>query len=203
MKKLDNKGMTTVEILITFVIVAGIVVAMYSSIMSLKNKQTIESYKENLTTYKNLLTKDIQDDLIKVGLAGVNKNVSGGVTTITLTLKDGSKRILEVTNSPGCTAINEDEVSSLCTSKGIDKNKSDNFSIKYGPVGNAIEYKLPNLGKAEIKKFTGTGNRTIYDLRIGKVDVSTDNNIFSLYVQLIHPDLGSKYSINIISPINY
>ena len=71
-RKLNNKGMTAIEILITFAIVVVIVVSMYDGIMDLKNKETVASYKLSLTTYKNLLTKDIQDDLIKVGLSAVS-----------------------------------------------------------------------------------------------------------------------------------
>ena len=32
---------------------------------------------------------------------------------------------------------------------------------------------------------------------------STDNGVFHLYVELTHPDLGNKYSINIVCPIDY
>ena len=64
-KRLNNKGMTAIEILITFVIVVIIVISMYNGIMDLKTKETIASYKLSLVTYKNLLTKDIQDDIIK------------------------------------------------------------------------------------------------------------------------------------------
>ena len=56
-RKLNNKGMTAIEILITFAIVVVIVVSMYDGIMDLKNKETVASYKLSLTTYKNLLTK--------------------------------------------------------------------------------------------------------------------------------------------------
>ena len=60
--------MTAIEILITFVIVVIIVISMYNGIMDLKTRETIASYKLRLVTYKNLLTKDIQDDIIKNGL---------------------------------------------------------------------------------------------------------------------------------------
>ena len=44
-KKLNNKGMTAIEILITFVIVAIIVVSMYNGISGLKTRETVASYK--------------------------------------------------------------------------------------------------------------------------------------------------------------
>ena len=72
MRKLNNKGMTAVEVLVCFVLLVIIVVSMYTTVSAYKNKQSIESFKEKIFTYKNLLTKDIQDDLIKTGLISVN-----------------------------------------------------------------------------------------------------------------------------------
>ena len=72
-RKLNNKGMTAVEILVTFVIIIVIVVSMYNGILDLKNKETISSYKLSLVTYNNLLTKDIQDDLINWPIYSTNQ----------------------------------------------------------------------------------------------------------------------------------
>jgi len=72
--KLNNKGMTAIEILVTFVIIVVIVASMYDGIMALRTRETIASYKLSLVTYKNLLTKEIQDDLIKTGLLSRNPN---------------------------------------------------------------------------------------------------------------------------------
>ena len=61
MKKLNNKGMTSVEVLMSFVVVVMITVSMYTVVSSYQNKQQIESFKEKVMTYKNLLTKEIND----------------------------------------------------------------------------------------------------------------------------------------------
>ena len=207
-RKLNNKGMTAIEILITFAIVVVIVVSMYDGIMDLKNKETVASYKLSLTTYKNLLTKDIQDDLIKVGLSAVSmdsmKDDTGEAIgyRIRMTLRDGSIRLLEVKQIFGCNAIDSLEADELCIQRGIDKNQSDDFSISYGPEGNLTEYPLPDLGHEEIDNFGSSGTHTIYSLRINEVDVSTANNVFSVRIVLYHPDMGTEQSIDIVSPIN-
>ena len=72
MKKLSNKGMTSVEVLMAFIVVVMISVSMYSTVSAYQNKQQIESFKEKIMTYKNLLTKEVNDDLIKKGLIAVN-----------------------------------------------------------------------------------------------------------------------------------
>lgn len=208
-KRLNNKGMTAIEILITFVIVVIIVISMYNGIMDLKTKETIASYKLSLVTYKNLLTKDIQDDIIKNGLTAARAEpmVEAGTPVgyrVTLTLRDGSRRILEVRQVFGCAAIDASEVDELCTSRGITANQGDEFSISYGPEGDLTDYPLPDLGHEEIENLDGSGNKhTVYSLQINEVDVVANDSIFSIRIVLSHPDLSSKHSIDIVSPINY
>ena len=96
--------------------------------------------------------------------------------------------------------IEEDEV---CTKAGIGRDTSDHFSISYGPIGDVVEYPLPDLGSEELPNLHSSGSHTIFSLRINEVDISTANQVFSLRVTLYHPDLGTKYSIDIVSPINY
>ena len=204
-RKLNNKGMTAIEILVTFLIVAVIVVSLYDGIVALKDKETISSYKLSLVTYRDLLTKDIQDDLIKIGLAGaeISSMSDGTGYRVTFTLRDGSKRVLEVKQVFGCNAADTGEEDELCVKAGIAKDASDSFSISYGLPGDVVEYPLPDLGNEAIPNLHSSGTHTISALRINEVDISTANRVFSLRVTLHHPDLGSRYSIDIVSPINY
>lgn len=212
-KKLNNKGMTAIEILITFVIVVVIVVSMYDGIMDLKTRESIASYKLSLVTYKNLLTKDIQDDLIKTGLSAVRTEplMEDGEASgyrIIMNLRDGSTHYLEIKQVFGCNAADLAEADDLCTKLGIDSYQSDEFSISYGPVGDLTEYPLPDLGHEEIENYDGSSHNgstyhTIYSLKINEVDVSVANDVFSVRIVLYHPDLGAKHSIDIVTPINY
>ena len=208
-KRLNTKGITEVEILITFAIVVVIVVSMYNGIADLKAKETVSSYKLSLVTYKNLLTKDIQDDIIKNGLtaATIDTLEQSGKPVgyrVTLTLRDGTRRILEVKQIFGCAAVDSSEVADLCTSRGIDANQSDEFTISYGSEGELTDYPLPDLGHEELESFDGSGTkRIIYSLQISEVKVSVADSIFSIDIVLSHPDLDARHSINIVSPINY
>lgn len=62
---MNNKGMTLIELLVTFSLLMIIVVGMYSLILDtrldLDNKQIIKDYTE----YSNTINRTIQDDLIK------------------------------------------------------------------------------------------------------------------------------------------
>ena len=79
---LNKKGMTIVEILVCFVLVGLITVSIYNAISAFNNKRNIESYKEKIYTYKNTITKLIQDDLIKKGLISADYTVNNGIYTV-------------------------------------------------------------------------------------------------------------------------
>lgn len=195
MKKLNNKGITTIEVLICFVLVVIITVSMFATVSSYNNKRNEERNKEEINVYKETITKEIQDDFIKIGLinADYNKEISDDKTTtysIDCTLKDGTQRRLEIiqrftesTYHPGGT-----------------KDADDYYMIKYGTPDDMIEYPIPDLGSFKNKET----NRTVKDLSINNVLIKiTDDSILSIYIGFYHPELTTKFAINIVSPINY
>ena len=190
MKKLNNKGMTIVEILITFVIIASITVSLYASIASLKNKEEIVSYKEGITTYKNLLTREIQNDIIMKKLKTTKNETSNHIT---LVFRNGEEKDLSFTKSDLTIPKNP----RLCRSEsnGEINNKE---TIKYGDH----TYPLPVLGSDNI--IIGDGCKNINKLRItgGGFSTTATSGVLIISISLYHPDLGSKYSIKITAPIN-
>ncbi len=201
LKKLNNRGMTAVEILVCFVLMSILAVSMYSSIASYKNKQSIESAKEKIFTYKNLLTKEIQDDLIKKGLVsaeisetinetkGKPENLPSKVFKVDFLFRDGSKKQLVINRR-----LASDYSVVDCSSEKI----NDAFSIQYGEEGNLMTYDLPDVGYGE-----NQCGEKVLDLRINNVDINKDNNILTIYIGFYHPDLGTRYGIDIVCPINY
>ena len=201
LKKLNNRGMTAVEILVCFVLMSILAVSMYSSIASYKNKQSIESAKEKIFTYKNLLTKEVQDDLIKKGLVsaeisetinetkGKPENLPSKVFKVDFLFRDGSKKQLVINRR-----LASDYSVVDCASEKI----NDAFSIQYGEEGNLMTYDLPDVGYVE-----NQCGEKVLDLRINNVDINKDNNILTIYIGFYHPDLGTRYGIDIVCPINY
>lgn len=197
--KLNNKGVTTIEILISFVLLAIIVVSLYGSVESYKNKQNIESEKNQIMTYKNLLTKEIQDDLIMKGLIDVTVKhqpfvavpIKPETYTVDFSFRDGTKSQLIVkrvlANDYGV------EGSGDCTSE-----RKDYFSISYGPEDDLTEYELPDLG-------SGKNNEgcKVLDLRMSDININTDNDILTIDIRFYHPDFSTKYGIDIACPINF
>ena len=197
--KLNNKGITTIEILISFVLLAIIVVSLYGSVESYKNKQNIESEKNQIMTYKNLLTKEIQDDLIMKGLIDVTVKhqpfvavpITPETYTVDFSFRDGTKSQLIVkrvlANDYGV------EGSGDCTSE-----RKDYFSISYGPEDDLTEYELPDLGSGENNEGC-----KVLDLRMSDININTDNDILTIDIRFYHPDFSTKYGIDIACPINF
>lgn len=206
MKKLNNKGITTIEVLICFILVVIITVSMYATVSSFNEKKIIEGYKEEVYDYKNILTKDIQDDLIKIGLvhAKYEKTVEGSKVThtVTMNLKDGTDRKLVV----------EQLLAYSSYHIGGSTTEDDYFMIKYGLPDDLIEYPLPELGysgyNSSLSKIcdpdTEDNCRKVQDLSINNVLINiTDDNVLSIYIGFYHPELATRYGINIVCPIDY
>ena len=120
MKRLNNKGMTAVELLVCFIIVSTIVVSMFNLIMNYRNREQIEEINDEVTNYINNLQKDIQDDLIKGHLVSVD-NISEDSYSATFSF---------------------DTPESYQSSININPT---NGVISYGRVGNVIDYKIPAI----------------------------------------------------------
>ena len=74
MIKLNKKGMTTVEVLVCFVLIVVLVVSMYSTVSAYSAKKNLESNREEIIRYKNIVTKDIMSDLTINGLVSAHSD---------------------------------------------------------------------------------------------------------------------------------
>lgn len=193
MKKLNNKGMTTIEVLLSFVLIVIITVSMYGTVSAFNEKRMIEEYKSEIYVYKNTVTKAIQDDFIKVGLTHASyteaNSAIGREYVVDCDLKDGTQRRLEI--------IRNQAQSSYHISG--DTNSSDYYMIKYGPPDDMIEYPLPDLGG-----YTNDDGYEIKDLSINNVLIQIDTaNVLSIHIGFYHPELLTRYSIDVVCPINF
>ena len=194
MKRLNNKGITTIEVIISFVIVVIITASLYTTVSNYNQKRLIENYKSKIYTYKNTLTKEIQDDFIKIGLTHATykseHNNSTIYHTVECDLRDGTKRKLIVTQR-----------FTDSTYHAGNATVDDYFMIEYGDedAGDLLEYPLPNLGQS----LTEHG-KVAYDLSINNVLINIeDDNILSIYIGFYHPELMTRYGINIVCPIDF
>lgn len=163
MRKLNNKGMTIIEVLVCFVIVSVVMMSLFSTISAFNEKRIQESYRAKLYSFKNEWTSKIQEDFIKKGLsfAKISKEYGpGGVTyVVDCTLKTGEKRQLRVYQRY------------TLTSKKIDGNGTinDRFYLEYGDPEKALYHEeLPDLGRTNWVCEDDDGTINISKCKIGK-----------------------------------
>ena len=118
--RINNKGITSVELLVCFIIVSTIVASMYSLILSYRNREQIEEINNEVVSFSNTLQRDIQNDLINGHLVNVT-NVSDDGYSATFTF---------------------DNPSSYETSIII---KPDEGVISYGKSEDIIDYEIPGI----------------------------------------------------------
>ena len=202
MRPLNNRGITTIEVLLCFILVVIITTSMYGTVSSFNNKRLVEQYKEKIFSYKELLTKEIQDDFVQIGLthAKYTKNVvtedrddgikEGTVIhTVDCTLQDGTTRQLIIYQ-----ALAKD-----ASRMGTNTAPNDYFMIEYGPNSNLTQYPIPDLGET-----TNDDGATIKFLIINNISIKIeDDKVLSIYIGFYHPELTTRYGINIVAPIGY
>jgi hypothetical protein len=226
MKKLNNKGITTIEVLLCFVLVVIITVSIYSTVSSFNDKKVLEGYREEIINYKNLLTKDIQDDFIKIGVSHARYEVTSEtlidvddaddpndpenrsvrtIHTLYCDMMDGTQRKLVV----------EQLYAESQYHYGGSKKRDDEFMIRYGTPEDMIDWELPDVGHSGYDWDERTvcdvdaPNRSstcrmIQDFSINNVMINiTEDNAMAIYIGFYHPEFGNRYAINIVAPINY
>lgn len=231
---LNNKGITTVEVLICFVLVTIIASSLYSTVSMFNEKRLEESNKSKILLYSNMLTRKIQNDFIKYGLNYVeveeqveSETREGGVTgaarkiyTVRCTLNNEEVRVLKITQQFTQSNIHLDG----------SRNLDDYFMIEYGPEGSLVKYPIPELGEirgvydSNLKTFNActrlknnpsfdeSNCRILKDLEINNVIINISNeqtmdetgsHVLNIYIGFYHPELGNRYAVNIISPIDF
>ena len=70
--KLNNKGVSIIEIVLTFALIMVMTMGMLSIVFNYREKASISMEKLDLDTFKNTLTKEIQDDILKLGVKEIN-----------------------------------------------------------------------------------------------------------------------------------
>ena len=118
--RLNKKGITSVELLVCFIIISTIVVSMYNLILNYRNREQIEEINNEVIAYSNNLQEIIQTDLIQGHLVDVT-NVSSTLRSATLSFDNPSSYKTSISISP---------------SSGV---------ISYGRSGDTIRYEIPNI----------------------------------------------------------
>ena len=118
--RLNNKGITSVELLVCFIIVSTIVVSMYNLILNYRNREQIGEVNNEVVAFSNNLQEVIQSDLVMGHLVSVS-NVSADSYSATLTFDSPNNYTTTITIKPN---------------EGV---------ISYGKSGDVIDYEIPGI----------------------------------------------------------
>lgn len=200
-RKLNRKGITTIEILICFVLLAVISTSLYNTVSIYRNKQILEREKEKIYTYKNLLTKEIQDDIVKKGLKNISKDSSAAANEITLKFNDDTDAILNVDVDGN--KISYDGVDYPLPDFG--KNKDDEKVLRIvsdRPYFKLYVQKEGNYSETEwLSDFSGS----LYDPedKLSVDSIRAVAEVLKIDIMFEHPDFGTRYGICIVAPLRY
>lgn len=194
MKPLNNRGISLVEIIVTFTLVMVIVSGLMAIIMNYRLKAQSSFSRLELQTYKNTLTKTIQDDILTYGLSEINNGGSCASATnknrfsacSNLVFKNGSERILAVSK--------------------VEPNNRDSLENKYiyyndekYMIQDTIPQKIPSGRQAydfqsvflSTDHFVSTDSAFLAD--------GTEVKIFSIDISIEHIDYEEDFGLHIVA----
>lgn len=176
---MNNKGLTVVEILVSFVIISVIVVGMMNVVYLYRGKIATSNYRKQLITYKNTLTKDIYDDILKMKVYDVERCETNVSRCIKFRFGMNESDLIE----------KKLEISDATTEEGI----KDKYIVYGGQIYKIFE-ELPNdvsnLKKYESLKFTTNS------IILTKDDLGTDI-VYHVEIGINHVDIMENFGINL------
>lgn len=189
--KLNNKGMSIIEIVLTFALIMVLVISMLTIVMNYRSKASISLKKLELDTFKNTLTRDIQNDIIKLGIKEINMDgecstISGLSRCVNLVFKDGTEKIF------GTSKIDVDDLNSI-----------ENKFLYYDGEKYKLHETLPDT-IPEGRTPLDFQSITIEDNNILSTDsaILTDGtvvNIYSIDVYISHLNFDEDFGIHIVA----
>ena len=229
---MNSKGFTTVEVLVCFVIISVVMMSLFSTISAFNEKKVQESYRSRVYEFKNEITKKVQEDLIRRGLtyAKIKDNglppgdINGKTYTVDLTFKDGTSKQLIVHQRFTRTAYRiegcptQDDEFYIEYGPENDKvrydlpNLGENSGYYNTTTGSYIPAEVDGRCFAGINHSGGEKTCLVSkDFQINNIFISITNeadpeaesHVLNIYIGFYHPNLGSKYAINIVAPVDY
>lgn len=186
MIKMDKKGFTVIEILLSFVLVMIIIINLFSIIINYRDRSYIEMLKTDYLTFKSVVTKDIQTDILKKGLSSIETvtpaSKCGADITQCINLKfmDGTNKNLFLYDKDTADAI---------------RNKY----LQYGDQKYKIRNDLPKPGEVPDEQLHGFQKLELYTGRFFEDRIVGDDHVYGIHIGLYHTDLEGDYGIHIIA----
>ena len=195
--KLNNKGMSIVEVVVTFSLIMFLIAGLLIIVMNYRNKASITLERLKLDTFKNNLTQDINNDILTLGLKEAKDDTNTTDTTspcyglglnrcITLTFNNNTKKVF------GTSKVRADDRDSVI-------NKYLFYDgLKY-KLKDHVPTTLPEhrtyLDLQEIRVF----DDRIFDSSFVVLEDGTKAYIYTFNVDVSHIDFKDDFGIHIVA----
>lgn len=229
---MDNKGMTLIELIVGFALASAVTVSLFNFITNYSNEEENERKANEITNYKNIITKVLQTDIIKYELLSVEKenpsvsqngdtvytfrltfnknfdNTSTNVKTLKISTsrEDEDKNYIEypdVNNFGALQTVRYDIPNVKCTGVNCEKEVYDSTTNKC--TGSSSD--SPDCVNMSLDfTYLSSVETNIHDDN-NKIDPVTKTNYgtnyFKLDITITTPENIENSHILIISPLNY
>lgn len=168
MKKLNNKGFTIAEVLVSFSLITTILASIISSTIFYRDKMKSEEVISQLVDFKNTITKVIYDDIIDESkkIYKVERCIGvGAANCVNFVTTDGVSYTLKIVDVPQTTSTNI---------KGV--------YLSYGSPGRTTMYMLPDSD-------LGSGDERICDFLGGFETYETGDGLYKVKIAFKHKDI--------------
>ena len=197
MKKLNEKGMSVIEVVLTFALIMTIVASILALIMNYRNKMQTNLTYLDLSTYKNTITKEIQDDIMTLGVADINhggdctsSEYNGEFSSCSnIVFKTGVEKILAVSK--------------------IDISNRDsvlNKYIRYGdtkyPIEDTLPKTIPNGRQPGEFQSIFVSDSDFLSVDSTILADGTEIKIYSLDIYIEHIDFDDDFGIHVVATNN-
>lgn len=220
MNKLNEKGLSIIELIVTFALIMIIVSGLLTIIMNYRGRMQTELKRLDLVSYKNNLTKDIQQDIMDKGLQEINGGgecESWDGQCINIVFKDGVQKILATSKTipkeEDYVGLSKDELKDFLEDY---RELLENKFIKYGDIKYKITDKLPS----KFPNLVDSSNRDwvemyynsqaisvmyddkFYDYEEFQLKDGSSVRIYSIDINISHIDYSDEFGIHIVATNN-
>ena len=196
MKKMNNKGITIIEIVVTFSMIMFFAIGLLLIIGSYRNKVSVSLKKLELDTFKNNITQDVNNDLIKYKLKEIN--YTGECTTIT-----GLNRCINFVlydEEHNTTIEKAFGTSEIQNNRNSVVNKYIFYDgIKYPLKDSEIPLTIPSGGKWKNFQVITMTDDLILDSSSVVLEDGTKVTIYRIDIPIYHLDFEEDFGIHIVA----
>lgn len=190
-RKLNHKGMSIIEIVLTFSLIMVIALGLLNIVINYREKASLSLKKLEMDTFKNTLTKDIQKDITSLGVKEINmeggcNTISGLNKCINIVFQDGSQKVL------GTSLI-----------RSNDKNSIENKFLYYDGekyrLKDTLPEKIPSGRSLLDFQSILIEDNTILSTDSVILEDGTTILIYSIDIDVTHLDFNEDFGIHIVA----